>query len=267
MEIKDGFFTEFINAIFNFKYYINFKNSTVKKAFGFLFILALFFGVIEGIGGSVSYIQNINRLKGDIKSGIIDFEFKNGEVNISKSPYILSKDENLIFIDTNLEYKEFNKNLLKKYNIDNKPNVLLIFKDKLILINDFKDVQKINFGDLEKVNFGTNQLLTILAVLKAGFIFIILYQIAFNFIGLILSSILIALIGLLISILLRVKISIFDIYKVSVYCLVLPTTISTIFFLFKFKVPYFYIMYILLSLVYLIFVIKELKDNLNNKQI
>lgn len=267
MKIKDSFFTEFINAIFNFKYYINFKNTNIRKAFLFLFILSLLFGTIKGITMSFNYVANINKLKTDIKNGLIDLQFKNGEMTISKSPYVLDKGQNLIFIDTNSNHKSFDKDILKEYNIDKKPNVLLIFKDRLILINDFKEVQQINFDELKKITFTKNQLLKTLAILKCGVIFIVLYYIAFNFIGLTLSSILIGLIGILVNLLLKVKISIVDIYKISIYCLALPTALSTIFSLLKFKVPYFYIMNMLLAIVYLIFAMKELKDKSYSKQI
>ena len=262
MRSNDGFFKEIICSINNLSYYINFKNFKLYKVLSFLLLLALILGGIKGFSKSFSYVSNINKIKNDINSKKINLELKDGEINLSGSPYIIENKENLIYIDTNIKYDDFNKTILTQYNFDKIPNILLIFRDKLVLRDNFKEIYQLNFKDIEELVFGRNEVLNLLTIIKLGWIFIMIYYISFTlFLSLVLSLI-VSLIGYLINLNLKTQLKFIEIYKMSVYSLVLPSLLDTTLFLIKIKVPYFYIFCTILSLVYLTFAIKETKNKI-----
>ena len=256
-----SFFKQVIYSISNLSYYNNFKNFKLFKVLSFLCLIVLILGTVKGFTKSVSYVNNINKIKSDISNKKINLELKNGEINLSSSPYIIEKGENLIYIDTNIKCDDFNKKILTHYKFDKIPNILLIFKDKLVLQNDFKEIYQIDFKDIDKFTFGRNEVLNLLTILKFGCIFIMIYYISVTLFLFVISSLIVFLIGMLINLCFKTKITYSEIYKMSVYSLVLPSLLETMLFIIKIKVPCFYVMYIILALIYLTFAIKEIKNN------
>ncbi|GIM29375.1 hypothetical protein CPJCM30710_20410 [Clostridium polyendosporum] len=261
MKKDNNFFRQFIKAIIDVKYYINFNKESVGRAILYLLFMSLLLGTIKSIRPIYDYNYELNKASQELQKNNIDFYLKNGELYISKSPYIFSDEGNFIFIDTTKKASEFDNTSLKAYDTNNKGNVMFIFKDKMIISQQFRENQEIKYSDLGNLEFNKSSAISLINALKWVSIFIVLFLIVGMFLGHMFSGLIVGVFALLISAFMKVKLKFSNTYKLSIYALTLPTIVDVIRSSLALSVPHFYKIYILGATIYMIFVIKIIKDH------
>lgn len=260
MKKNDNFFRQFIKAITDVKYYIKFNKESVGKAILYLFFMSLLLGSLESIRPVYDYTYQLNRASQELQKDNTDFYLKNGELYISKSPYTFNDQGSFIFIDTTKKASEFDSASLKAYGINNSGSLILVFKDKMIVNQQYGESQEIKYSDLGNIEFNKSDAISFIGALKWISIFIVLFLIIGMFLGHMFSALIVGVFALLISGFMKAKLQFSNAYKLSIYALTLPTIVDLIRGSLALSVPHFYKIYILGATIYMVFVIRIIKD-------
>ncbi|WP_160676687.1 DUF1189 domain-containing protein [Clostridium sp. C8-1-8] len=263
MTKKDRFFKKFIKSIVDVKYYVNFNKETLGRAFMYLFLMSLLLGTLNSIKPMYSGITGVGKAVKELDKNSVDFKLENGVLNVSNSPFTYEDGDTYIIVDTTKNASEFDKSSIKS----NEKSTMYIFKDKIIIEQDFKDTQEIKYSDLGNVTFTKADLIHLMGWVKIFVAIIIPLWIIGMFIGHMFSALIVAVIGLLINIFIKAKVDFENLYKLAIYSLTLPTIVDILRGAFGLNVPHFYKIYILITLIYLGLALKAIKDDNNRMEL
>ncbi|MFD3156957.1 DUF1189 domain-containing protein [Haloimpatiens sp. FM7330] len=261
-----NFFMQLKDSITNFKSYEKISNQKFRKSFLYVIILSLilsiFISVKAGIFINTSYKEIIKFYNSDFP----EFQIQNGILDVDVDmPYFEydKEEEYILFIDTR---ENADEGILDDYPND---NGVFIFRDKIINKKDNgHTTSTFEFSELGDGTFEKKDIEKLIPTFQK--IKVLIYALIFigYFIFQILSMLFLALIygviSLIVNKIMKTNLKFNQLYNMCLYALTLPTLIGTITLGFGVDIPYFKTMKSTIVIVYIILIMKSIKENSNN---
>ncbi|SFC69397.1 DUF1189 domain-containing protein [Clostridium uliginosum] len=262
MKQKTNFFKKFINSIYNLKEFSEYAKEGFGRAILYVFLMALIVGGIKGavIGYKVNTeIDNINK---SLQSDEYKFSIENGILNMENSPLEFSSNSSLLYIDKDKTLDQVDE--LRSLTVHNDSNILFL-KDG-ILLNTEINTQKIFYKDILGNNNlnNTNLLVQMSIISKIIIMAIVLYTIFMCFINILINCIFVTVFASFSLIFMKIVMKYSVLYSVSLYAATLPFLFQTVLELI-FPNIYLDTMFIVGTLVYVIFILKYIKSEMLDK--
>lgn len=257
---RKGFFSQLVESITKMETYYYFLKRTSGKAILYLFLLSLIFGTASSLRTVYDFSSGVTKFVSYLNSEVPDFTFDNGELHMNgPMPVVLGEtDSNIFIIDTS---GKTNESVLNSYS-----DGILITKHELIQKENY-GVKKQSFAMMQGVRFTKNSIIAFLPFFKFVNIFIIVFGIIFHFLGKLISALWLAIAGTIISGIVKYKLSFETQYKLGVYTLTLPIILKAILKILRVNVPYFWVIYYGIAVVYLWKAITMLKKDTDREEV
>lgn len=273
-ELKKGFFKKLYYSIFKVEKYGELSAEGVGKALGYTLKLSLIVAIIISIG----IIIKINQIKAKsidfLNEYVGEFTYSNGVIKLDNNePFRLpSKTFNEVIVDTRGISEEEIDNYFK--SIEGKMGILVL-RDKVLvkgLLGDGtvtytyeKALKDLNITELDKtkaIEFLNGP--EMFKILGAVFGMIALFVTAIIVVPIVLNAILLSLFGYMVSVIARARMRFTAVFNISIYALTLSVLLNAIYIVIKmltgYTMTYFPVMYISISVIYVIAAILILKS-------
>ena len=242
---KAGFFSKVFYSISNMSFYETVIKESVGKAFKYLVLFSLILGAISSIKPVISFLSTIDLLDDFLTKDVPDFTFTKGELTIEgKMPMVIDAgDRAAIIIDTSGKSDE---SVLDKYN-----QGTFISNTYMINKKNAAQTERIDFSQLGSFTFTKSSLTIFLSRLKpftALFpIVIIIAMLTVKLIDSMFISVLAAIVGSII----KINLSYVQTYSIGIYAMTLPSIIEFLVGLLPFNIPFFFVLYYAIVIIYL----------------
>lgn len=262
---KIPFFKKMFYSITKFEYYPSIVKEGLGRAFLYLVIISLIFGLIEGISIGYTINKGVASFTEEVEKGLPDFTLENGQLEVQgKMPMVLDEnDESIFIIDVS---GQTTPDILDNYN-----EGILILKDKVIQKRNFVETRVYRFGDYKDFTITKDKIMGWLPILKGIGIIIGILTFLFFIIRKMFSALILAVIGLIISSIQKVKLSFGQLYSIGIYVLTLPIILDTFISLSTINFPWY--LYYGLAIIYMWLSIKmfnntpTVADDINSESI
>ena len=278
-EIRLSFFKRLKMSVFDFDKYHIIASEGLGRAIMYLVKLILVFALVLSLATIIRFSQLLDKATEYLSNNVPNFYFENNQfvldssedVKIENHEYtdfliILTNSENysedeirdfdgivLTFTKNNLLFKQQNSTSIITQSYEN--------------INDTIDLSQINKDYLVNMTKGENAY-TILANI---FAVIFISTFLTYFLTAILDTIALSLLGFIVSRLIRVLFKYGALYSLSISAITLPVILNAIYMVVNmftgFVIPYFQIMYTLISYVYLIAALFIMRSEIIKKKV
>ena len=278
-EIKLSFFRRVKMSILDFDKYHIIASEGLGRAMMYLVKLMLVFTLLLVIAFSIKILQIANKATNYLKETTPNFYFQDNKF------YIESEDDVVLENHEYIDIKVILSNL-ENYNEEEITNfdgiTIVLLKNKALLKNqnstsiisqNYEEIQKVyNISELNKdmvVNYlnGENGYKIIINIVAMIFISILLIY----FLTAILDTIALSLLGYIVSKMIRVPLKYSAIYSISISAITLPIILNLIYIILNlftgFVIPYFQIMYTLVSYICLIAALLIMKSEITKKKV
>ena len=223
---------EKINMIDRFKWslnpkkYIYLAKDKLGKAFLYLLILAIIFGLFQGITiiRTIGIVEDV--ISKAYKDGKLNFEMKNGLLDFEASPYKEEQGSTVLLVDTDKTVDEVDS--LRNITV-HKDLSTVILKDGIVIKNGSEEsVYKYADFGLNKVNFNNEVINIFIKELSVIKYFMIPVIIVIKFINMLFYSFIMSLAGMLSMLLNKQRLSYGNIFKLAMYSITVPTLLDLI---------------------------------------
>lgn len=237
-----GFFQKILHSVAGFGKYRFFIRQRPGKAVVYLLLLSLILGVASLIPLVVDFNNAISGFITDFDKSVPNFTFENGKLSVEGNmPIILGEGNSTVIIDTSDRTDE---SVLGNYD-----NAILITSDRMIQ-KTYANRQVTNFSLMQGVKFDRESVKRVLPFIKFLSVFIIIFGSIFFICAKFFSALIVSLIGLIINAVRGTALPYSDVFKISVYSLTLPLLIGTLINLTGVNIPYLYLIFYLIAIVY-----------------
>lgn len=258
-----GFFSKLKNSITNPKAYNEFLKESMGRAVIYLLLLCLIFGGINAIRNVYDFNKGVLMVLNDFKENIPNFVLANGELNVAgQMPIIINEGEpSVIIIDTSGKTVET--------VLDNYDSGTLITKTKYIEKKNPMQKSETDFASFKTLTVTNADVEKWIGIARFANILIVIFGPIFFFGTKFIAAFIISLFALLINVFCKAKVNFRELYKLSIYSLTFSIVLKVLFAVTTIEVPYFWILYYGLSLIYLgvglNFISKTQKESLEQK--
>ncbi len=237
--------TRFVYSMTRIKAYLTFFQEPVVKAIVYLLLVSLLFAGINTIRIAVGLSKGIDEVVEVLAHEVPYFELRNGELAVDgEMPIIIEEGpDNVFVIDTS---GVLDVSFLHAYE-----NGISISKYGYTQKAEGFNVHSFDFSQLGAFTITKQSIQGWLPLLKWLSVFIIFFGIIFYFVGKLISAVIVSLLGLLIELTVDHKIGFRNLFKLSIYALTLPILIKFVLTLGNITIPYFWVLYYGIALVYL----------------
>lgn len=279
---KIRFFKKVWYSITKLEKYSELSAQGLSKAIKYVAQLAIIMAIVSSIISVYGTKKLIDDATTYISENSPNFEYKDEVLTINSEEEII--DENTSFGKIILDIKTESEEDVKKYLDDisksESSGGILILKNKLIIrqsgIEDATYEYKQLFEQLGISEFNKQDLIDYLKNDKMYGIYVnlfavlALYAVIIYFINTILNVFIISVFGYIATLITKLKIRYVAVFNMAVYSITLSTILNIIYMIinaiFKFKINYFDLMYVLVSSIYMIAAIFILKTDFTKKQ-
>ena len=277
--IKISFFKRLKMSIFDFDKYHIISGEGLGRAMMYLVKLILLFSLILSLSSTVKYSQIINEAISYIKNNVPNFYFENNNLTIESEEDVVIENHKYTDLKIILSNSEtYNEDelrdfdgmavaLLKKEILFKAANGTSIITQSYEEISDTYDLNQINKEFMVNSFNGENAYSILTNIFAVVFITTFLTY----FMTAILDTIALSLLGFIVSRIIRLPLKYGAIYSISTSAITLPVVINLIYMIVNlftgFVIPYFQVMYTLVSYVYLIAVLFIIRSELIKKKI
>jgi len=226
-------------------------------------ILSVVIGIKAGIFINKSYEDVLTFYNTDFP----EFQFKNGILNVDAEMPIISYDEetkDIFVIDTS--------NNSDESIIDDYANGVFIFKDKVITKEDdghtistfiYSELSS-QFGEVEFQKKDVERVFPIFEKFKVAlYIIIFIGYFIFKVSNTLFLALVYGTLSLIPTKIMKSNLKFAELYKISLYSLTLPTLIGIAATVFGISIPFFSIIKFIIMSVYIILIIKSIKENID----
>ena len=253
-----SFFTQVKESVIDFKFFLRIKDNRFGKTFTYLLLLFLIFYSMTSIKWYNDFLIITNKTIGFTEK-MPDFRLEKGEFSFDgPMPYeIVSMDQGKFIIDTT-----------GQTTIDDYKDTydgLLITKDFMIAKSNVQE-RKIYFKDISKLEFYKKDIVNFLPSLPGILAVLLVFGFLFALIGKLLNVLILAAIGILLCKIQKTSIHFSYLSNLATYSLTLPILLQLALSLSGMAIPYFSLLYWFVSIVYLFYAIKYVKDDLKNDE-
>jgi hypothetical protein len=223
---------ENINMINRFKWSLNPKKYSylvkdkLGKAFLYLFILAIIFGIFQGITlvKTIGVVEKV--VSKAYQDGKLNFEMKSGLLDFKSQPYKEEQGSVLLLVDTDKTID--NVDSLRNITV-HKDLSTVILKDGIVIKNGSKEISyKYSDFGLDRVDFSSDLIHLFIEELGVIKYFMIPIIIIIKFIDMLYYALMMSLAGLISMLLNKQRLSYGNIYKLSMYSITAPTVLGLI---------------------------------------
>lgn len=254
-----NFFKKIIKSTYDFKSYNYFFNESFGKSILYLFLLSLILTTFINISNSITFYSSISELDTLIENNVPNFEIKNGILKVDgEMPIRIEEETNIIIIDT--------QNMVSEDELNSKPNGIIFYEDYYAVKSSTGAINNVSYSTLgindlsrenlpDVVRFFINILL--IASFILGPLFAFLGKLGTTFIVLGVS-------GIVISSITKKKINYESACKLGAYSLTIPMIINALIKIIGITIPFFYLFYCIIAIVYLSLAINGLNPDYDN---
>ncbi|GAA0078446.1 DUF1189 domain-containing protein [Clostridium sp. CTA-5] len=262
MKGKTKFLEKFINSIYNIKEFSKYVTEGLGKAILYVFLMSLIFGTLKGISIGYEINKQANGINEKLQDEENGFIIENGILNTKNSPLKFEENSSLIYIDSSIELDKSSE--LRNLTVNNDINVLFL-KDGVSLKTPFENkvvYYKEAFGNDKIDNNEIISQMSIITKVLIGISFI--YAIGMCFINVLINCIFVTIFAGLALIFMKLTIKYKVLYSLSLYACTLPLIFKTIL---EIIFPNIYLdtMFIVGTLVYVIFILRYIKFEIISK--
>lgn len=253
-----SFFTQVKESVIDFKFFLRIKDNRFGKTFTYLLLLFLIVYSMTSIKwhNDFSIITNITI---GFAEKMPDFRLEKGEFSFDgPMPYeIVNTDQGKFIIDTTgqttiEDYKDIYDGLL-------------ITRDFIMAKSNMQE-RKIYFIDISELKFYKKDIVDLLPILPGILAVFLVFGFLFAFIWKLLNALILAVIGILLCKIQKTAIDINHLFNLATYSLTLPILLQLALSLSGMMIPYFSLLYWFVSIMYLFYAIKYVKENLKNDE-
>ncbi len=250
---KMSFWNQFIGSVLRIDYYLILVKCSVSKAITYLIILTFIIGLLPGIQMLLSFNSAVDFLAKEMEGDSPDFIFANGALTVNAPmPYIINKEEDALFIvDTSGKSDE---SILKDYK-----KGIFIGKDKIVTKKNVFETKNYDLEKFRKFALTKADVVKYLPWSKWINLFVELVGYISGVIINLVAALIVGICGWIVSKIMSAPIKCKDLYKISIYTLTLPLLLEWAKDLYTIDIPLFGICFYIISIVYIIAVLKKLK--------
>lgn len=247
---KINFFNQIAYAIWKPKKYTDLTRVSTGRLTGFVFLFIL---ILTFFSLCIPFIVNEitgRGLANIIENDIPDFEFTNGELELSKA-INLKENNTIIVADTSVDY--FSSEDISKYP-SRYTSITLISKTNMINYNAGRIIP-VAFSDYKNIHLTKAIINSLVPFMYAviAFVFVIVYLI---YVGIyFLASLIYALVGKLIQKKSGLDLPFGYLFRIAIYSKVTMIIVRTLFEMFEYKLPGKFIISVAVTCVYMWFAI------------
>lgn len=278
-EIRLSFFKRIKMSIFDFDKYHVIASEGLGRSMMYLVKLVLLFSLIMSFATVIKFSQIINGVTSYVQNETPNFYFKDNQFTVESENDITI--ENHEYLDLKIilsNSEEYSENEIKDFDgvviVLLKNNVLFKTQNSTsIMVQSYEEMSKmldINQLNKEKA-LSYLQGENMYTILANTFAVIFITAFLTYFMTAILDSLALFLLGFIISRIIRLPLKYGPIYSIAISSITLPMVINLIYLIVNmytgFIIPYFQIMYTLLSYVYLIASLLIMKSEILKKKV
>lgn len=227
------------------------KEQETGKAVKYLMVVMLILGSIIMIKGDIKFNDIIKNSLEAITNKCPDFELKDGKfVCRGEMPFVSVGKSNIAFIiDTS-----------GKTRIDTLNNFksgIFITENNLVYKKSSYETTSYKFSDFKTLNITKSWLINVIrnyTIPVLVFVFIIGF--VFIIIGKMIGVLFLTLIALILARILKTEINYENIFKISIYAIIVPTILNNVLDWTTLKIPYFWVIYYAIAIFFLVRYIK-----------
>ncbi len=251
-----GLFNSLYRSLYDFKAYAGFKKGTMGRAFLYLFVVSMIFGIIGSVKIYMGMDQAFKDMHQTFTKDFPNFTFTKDGLEVEGKMPIISAEGNKFVTVVDTEGK-VSPSVLDLYE-----EGIYVGKTKLIFkknqvetreydLSSFKELAPLTKRDVEKF-FAYSWVISL---------FVIIFFLAFYFVAKIVNAAVVGLIGLIYSAITRSGESYGNLFKLSVYALTLPIILETLQMVTGFNIPFFFWVYFAIAAGYLIYALIRIKGS------
>lgn len=231
-------------SITNLECYSYFYKESLGKAILYLFLISSIFGLVGSLKEATKTNWEIYDFLQAYNKKITDFQMKSGKLRIDeKMPIIISnRDNDYYIIDIS---GKTNQSILNGYD-----KGALILKDKVILKIDQYNTQVIDFAPIGSMTITKSTINSYLPFISVIPLLVSIEMIVWCFFGGLLVAFIVSICVLIFHVRFKAKLGFENLYKISIYSLTTPLLINTILLILKINIPYWSLIYVLITLFY-----------------
>lgn len=240
-----GFFQKFKNALYNAEAYVTFLKQGLGKGILYLFILTLIFGGIVSVKIAYEFNKAMVQIEDVAGEKIPDFRIQNGKLSVDAAmPIVYKNSDVIIVVDT--------ENTIDPSQLDEYEQGVLIGEAEMYAKKSTGQIQMIKFNEMQNAEITGTDISEFLTGFKGiGIVIIMIGGILCYFIGKLLSVFIIMGVGgLIVGQLIKCRTDYETSCKLGAYALTLPMLIKLILSLIGIQIPYFFIIYYGIALIY-----------------
>lgn len=249
-----GFFQSMSASLVRPDAYPELMQKSTGKCILYLILLVLLFGTPVMIDMSWSYNQEIDTMLAAAEKEVPDFRFANGELSVDADmPVVITGEEQeVIIIDTTGK--------IKADVLDDYDSGIFISRHQLVSKKNAFQTETMNFKELKDLSFDKSKMLEWLPVLKAFWIFLLLFGLLFMLVGKFLAAVILALLGLLLANLQKHSLTYEESFRLCVHALTGPIIFQACKDIVYPQLPLNGLIYYAIFIVYMWLAIKAVKE-------
>lgn len=282
-EIKIGFWKKIWYSISKIERYSELAAQGFGKAIKYLIALIILLSLTSGFSSTYKLVEEIKKAGKYIEENASNFNYKDGNLSVDyDNQPIINEETDLgkIIIDTNTE----DKDIINQYKseVGKEKNGIVMLKNKAIIKQQGQETKEYSYNTLlEGLNLSefnketivefmtdSSKMMSIYATVAVVFFISSLIMYLSN---ILLNILIISFVGVLATMLLKIKMRYIAIFNMTVYSVTLTTLLYILYIgvnaFVDYSIPYFDVMYIMVSTIYLLAAIFMLKAEMIKKQI
>ncbi|AOR22238.1 DUF1189 domain-containing protein [Clostridium taeniosporum] len=264
MDNRDNFFKKFINCTYNLKALMTYPKYGIGKAILYVFLITILLGGLRGITIGYRMDKELGNLNSTLQNSEYKFNIEDGILHAENSPLKLEGISSLIYIDENKSLNEIDD--LRDLTVHNDNNILFLKDGVYLQAESYK--QQAHYKDLIGDNRLDNNILLgeLSYVLKILVAIVILYTILITFINTLINCLFATIFASFALLIMRMFMKYSILYSLTLYTCTLPLIFQVVLQIIFPNIDL-DTMFIVGTLVYVIFILKYIKGEMINNKI
>lgn len=254
MNFLRDFFNRVSYSITNVNKYPEMALEGAGKAFKYLLIFTLIFGMIGGLGFTFNIKSGLDQIIYLTITELPEFRITNGELDVEgEMPIVYGDNEFVVIID---DTGNTTTDVLDDYY-----GGFLFLKDGVAQKTTFQ-ITEYKYEDFGLAHYEKQDLINLIAKIEGvsiiGLIILLVFYLIIFYIGKMIGSLLLTIIGLVLAAIQKSEVPFAKLYAMSIYALTLPILLAITLSFFDFNLKWYF--YYGIASVYLWFAIKSWKE-------
>lgn len=244
METRENVFTKMVSAVSDFQFYKRMVGTKMSSAILYIFVFSLIVLSLQAVVINMRVAEGLEMSFEYLNEELPYFKIKAGELFYEgATPDIFYQDEyTFIVVDPDGVYDFYE--LEKEYD-----SVMYVGKNSLF-VKQPNQIQTIHYDDFPET-VTKNDIMLLKQIFESMFTVLLVIYAVFGFLGKMFSALFLSILVSIFLKIMKVNILFGDRYKLSLYALTVPILIKFVFFLLNFTMPYFWVLYYGIALVYI----------------